>query len=928
LLVLLVVAVVCFVLWLRGAEKAALPVLDGDLHVAALKAPVTVRRDEHGVPHIEAASEEDLFTAQGYVTAQDRLWQMDAFRRNANGELAEVMGSALLKHDTMQRVLGIRRTAERIWANSPPDQKARFDAYARGVNLYIADHGDSLPAEFRLLGYMPKPWTGVDSISVGLMMVQTLDTHWQDKLSRDAIAAKLNNPRLESDIYPLGSWRDHPPTGEKHDMSQPPPAPAKHADDGDEDDSSQAMNRDQGLGVRGPAGEIGDQRSEIKLAEVRPSGRGFVSGHGFSRADSAVEVSKGHRFSRADWAVEVLKGHGFSRADWAVEVLKGHGFSRAKKANNINGALAPEGWLTAGSEALPQLSATSTADPLGMASDLRGLREAGLIGCADCAFGSNNWVVAGSHTASGKPLLSNDMHLGLTEPNIWYMADLKAPGFHAAGVTLPGVPFVIAGHNDHVAWGFTALYADVQDLYIEKLQGNNYEGNDGQQHPLKVNHETIKVSGGKDVTVDVQETEHGPLLNQVLPKETRALALKWTLYDPSLNTLPVYEINKATNSSEFESALKLWCWPTQNVVYADDQGHIAYHAIGKVPIPFLGNEIPFHHGNLEMRVGTNEWADQSLVPGAYLPFDRMPHAFDPPSGFLATANSRVTANNAPIRLTLEWADPYRAERIYKLLDGRNGLTRADMLAVQTDIYSEVDQEIGHRLAYAIDHTDGVDERLKKAADLMRSWDGRLTTDSAAASVVTQARKAFWPLILEPKLGKDLAAEYRWSESNFAEEEIIMHGGSDSRSPWLPPGCKNWDALLADAVRKGMDAGSAPGDVADWKYGSWHVVDIEHPLARFLPGIGGFAGTGEQPLSGDTTTVKQVGRDFGPSQRFTMDWSDLDGSTEDIVLGESGDPYSPYYRDQWRDYFGGTTFALPFSDAAVAAQTRHTLRLTP
>ena len=181
-----------------------------------------------------------------------------------------------------------------------------------------------------------------------------------------------------------------------------------------------------------------------------------------------------------------------------------------------------------------QISEINPDDLALVAADLRGLREAGLGGCADCAYGSNNWVVAGSHTASGKPLLSNDMHLGLAEPNIWYMADLKAPGFHAAGVTLPGVPFVIAGHNEHVAWGFTALYADVQDLYIEKVQGDNYEGNDGQQHPLKVNHETIKVRGGADVQLEVKETDHGPLLNPILPKEKRAIALKWTLYDLSL----------------------------------------------------------------------------------------------------------------------------------------------------------------------------------------------------------------------------------------------------------------------------------------------------------------------------------------------------------------------------------------------------------
>jgi penicillin amidase len=301
----------------------------------------------------------------------------------------------------------------------------------------------------------------------------------------------------------------------------------------------------------------------------------------------------------------------------------------------------------------------------------------------------------------------------------------------------------------------------------------------------------------------------------------------------------------------------------------------------------------------------------------------MPNALDPPSGFLATANSRVTTDASPYPLTLEWADPYRIQRIYKALQGRDRLTPKDMIAVQTDVYSEVDQEIGHRLAYAIDHTPGADNRLRKAADLMRSWDGRLTTDSVAASIVTQARHAFWPLILEPKLGKE-AGDYSWSDSNFAEEEIIMHGSAD----WLPPAYKNWDALLTEAVRKGMENGKAPSDVAKWTYGSWHVVDIEHPLASFLPFISRIAGTGPQPLSGDTTTVKQVGRDFGPSQRFTLDWSDVDGSTQNIVLGESGDPYSPYFRDQWNDWYGGSTFAFAFTPQAVAAQTRHTLRLLP
>jgi penicillin amidase len=508
-------------------------------------------------------------------------------------------------------------------------------------------------------------------------------------------------------------------------------------------------------------------------------------------------------------------------------------------------------------------------------------------------------------------MLANDMHLSLSVPNIWYMAELRAPGYHAAGVTLPGMPFVIEGHNEHVAWGYTALMADVQDLYVETLDGKgNYKAADGSWKPLSADHETIGVRGRSDVHFDVESTAHGPLLNPMFVKEKRPIALEWTVYDRTLNEIPLYEMNTAANWNEFSAALATWCWPTQNVVYADDDGHIAYQAVGRVPVRPGGlMGVPIEDGN-------HEWK-------GYIPFEQMPHTVDPPSGFLATANSRVTADGTAYPLTLEWIDPYRVERIYKSLQGRDGLTPADMIAVQTDIYSEVDQELGHRFAYAIDHTPGIDSNLRKAADLMRSWDGRLSTDSAAASIVVNARRALWPLILKPKLGDDVD-DYDWAESDFAEEEIVMHGRAD----WLPKGFRNWDALLTEAVRQGMKSGKAPGDVSQWAYGSWHVVDLEHPLAPFLPFVSRIAGTGPLPLSGDTTTVKQVGRAFGPSQRLTVDWSNIDAATENIALGESGNPYSPYFRDEWSAYYGGTTFALPFSEAAVDAQTKHTLRLLP
>jgi penicillin G amidase len=799
-LVLVLLALGAGVLWLRSVTLAALPQLDCEVHLAGLSAPVIVLRDAHGVPHISAATQDDLFLAQGYVTAQDRLWQMDGSRRSANGELAEVLGPALVEHDKVQRVLQIRLTAQRVYDHLPDGDRARLEDYARGVNLFIAqcERSNTLPVEFRLLRYRPQPWRGVDSISVGLNMVQTLDTHVATKLSRARVSAKLNNPVLEADLYPVGSWRDRPPTGLKVDLSAPQPRPAPEKDN--------------------------DENTEIRLAPGEAAGR--------------IELPS------------------------------------------------------------PPVMAL-----LGRPS------------CDGCAVGSNNWVIAGSHTASGKPLLANDMHLTLRIPDTWYMADLRAPGFHAAGVTLPGFPFVIAGHNEHVAWGFTALLGDVQDLYVEKLDGKgNYKGTDAQWHPLAIDREVIAVRDSKDVVLDVESTEHGPLLDPLLPKDDPPIALKWTLYDPSLNTIPLYELNVASNWTEFSTALAQWCWPTQNLVYADDQGHIAYHAIGKVPMRAAGLvDVPITDN-------MHEWQ-------GYIPFDAMPKAFDPPSGFLATANSRVTTDKSPFPITDDWIDPYRTERIYQMLDGRDQLTPKDMLTAQTDIYSEVDQEMGQRFAYAIDHTPGAegngDPRMRQAADLMRNWDGRLTTGSVAASLVTKTRAALWPLILEPKLGK-LEDDYHWEEKNFAEEEIVMH----AKPEWLPKDYRNWDALLAAAVRKGMQDGKAPPDLSRWNYGSWHTIDLEHPLARFLPFIGRVAGTGRHPIGGDSTTVEQIGTDVGPSQRFTMDWSNIDGSTENIVMGESGNPLSAYFRDQWGYWYDGTTFALPFTPSTAAAETRHTLRLQP
>jgi penicillin amidase len=783
--------------WLVGAMRDSLPVLDGEAAVPGLSSAVSVRRDGHGVPHISAASLDDLFEAQGYVTAQDRLWQMDAARRNASGNLAELLGSGFVEHDRTQRLLQMRATADRIAGSLTERDRRIYESYARGVNAFIAHNEGHLPAEFRLLRYKPAPWKPADSVLIALSMVQILDQHFDDKLSREAIEKKIG-PTIAADLYPTGSWRDHPPTAPIPDLTAPQP-------------------------------DIPD----VPLDESQSSLRDLMT-----------------------------------------------------LRRNV--------------------------DPVA---------ASGRTDCAQCAPGSNEWVVSGAHAASGKPMLSNDMHLGHGIPGIWYEVDLRAGtlgagSFHVAGVSIPGAPMVVAGHNEHIAWGFTSLYGDTQDIYVERVNAQDqYLAADGW-HAIAHRLETIKVRFGSDVVVDVATAGHGAVISGLVPNEKRVLTLRWTPYDPQFAGFPLFDMDSAVNWTEFRAAVSKWWGPTQNIVYADDQGHVGYQAAGAISLRTAGlSGIPIVVGAAGS-AGNHEWS-------GYVPFDALPSSFDPANGLLATANSRITPDGYPYPLTLGWASPYRNERIWKSLAGRDKLTPADMLTLQTDVYSELNQELGQRFAYAIDHASGTDARARQAADLLRNWDGVMNVDSPAAAVVSAAKAAFWPLVLEPKLG-DAWQSYDWPESSFAEEEMIMHAPAQ----WLPPGMKSWDELLTAAVKRGLDEGKAPADLKSWRFGSAHVVELRHPLYRLLPIFHGWTGTGKQPQSGDGSTVKQVGRFFGPSQRFTIDWSDVDSATENVVMGESGNPLSPYYRDQWPYWFGGKTFALPFSEGAVARATAHSLRLIP
>jgi penicillin G amidase len=805
LLIALVLAALGAVAWFYSMARSALPQLDGRVQVPGLAARITVTRDAHGVPSIVAANLDDLFFAQGYVTAQDRLWQMDAMRRFAAGELSEILGADYLKHDREQRILGMSVAARKAIEVTSEQDRSHFEAYALGVNAYIESHRDRLPLEFRILRYSPRAWTPEDSALVAAQMVKDLNHYpYKYALTREKILAKLG-PELTADLYVNSSWRDRPPTVSR-------PGFEEHTDD-----------------------EVLDPGTDSSVAELNgPVPTWPVPGLAF---------------------ISYLLG---SEAD---------------------------------------------SDP-------------------PRVLGSNNWVVSGAHTVTGKPLLSNDMHLAHQMPNLWYEAHLRSGNFDVAGCALPGMPYVIVGHNQRIAWGFTNIGPTVEGVYVETFNpSGQYLTPDGWKE-AEHRREVIHVKGRPDVVVDVALTRHGPIITELVPGETRKLALRWTLYDGV--RVPLFEVDSAQNWSEFRSAFSKFDAPGQNVVYADVDGNVGYQATGKIPVRATGDGSLPENGS----DNTHEWA-------GYIPFEKLPSILNPPSGVIATANGRITPEGYPYSISSDWEAPWRTARIYRVLESGKKFSAADMLALQTDIYSDWERYSSERFVYAVDHAKNPSARIKQAAEIIRQWDGRMTANSAAPTISARARVQLAQLLLEPKLGtapKDLQQiettlnwkSYRWGMNSVWLENVLQH----QPKRWLPDAYPNYDELLAAAVEAAVSDPDAPQDLNSWKWGAFNPVEIQHPILGEIPLLRRWTGPGLQEQSGSGYTVKAVTRHEGPSERMTVDLSDLDGSTINLVTGEAGNFLSPYYMDQWRAWYEGYTFALPFSKPAVEKARAHELVLEP
>ena len=536
--------------------------------------------------------------------------------------------------------------------------------------------------------------------------------------------------------------------------------------------------------------------------------------------------------------------------------------------------------------------------------------------------GSNDWVVSGAHTVTGKPLLSNDMHLGHQMPNLWYEAHLKAGALDVAGVTLPGMPYVIVGHNQRIAWGFTNVGPTVADAFIENFNAQGaYQTPQGWQQP-EHRQEVIHVKGQPDITLDVKITRHGPIVTDILPGETRQVALRWTLYD-GLH-MPFFDVDSAQNWEEFRKAFSQLDAPGQNVVYADVDGNIGYQTTGHVPIRAAGD------GSLPV-----SGADDAHEWTSYIPFDKLPSIYNPPSGVIATANGRITPDGYPYSISAEWEAPWRTERIYHVLESGRKFAASDMLGLQNDVHSESDLFAAERFVYAIDHSSRPSARAKQAAELMRNWDGRMVASSTPAAIAVRSSRELSRLLLEPHLGaapddpkkqtETLSWKtYDWEMRSVWLQNILLH----QPKRWLPEKYSNYDELLTAAVDSAVNGSDAPKDLASWHWGNINAIEIDHPVLGKIPLVRRSSAPGINEQSGSSYTVKAVTRHHGPSERFTANLADLDQSTLNTVTGQGGNFLSPYYMDQWKAWYEGSTFTLPFSSPAVQSTAAHRLVLEP
>ncbi|HEV2685772.1 MAG TPA: penicillin acylase family protein, partial [Actinomycetota bacterium] len=700
-----IILAVVLVLALAGAGgwawmQRSLPQLDGTVAVKGIPAPVEIVRDAEGVPHIFAASERDAWFAMGYAHAQDRLWQMEFQRRVAEGRLSEFLGERAYDVDRLMRTLGIARLAERIVARLDGGTRADLEAYAAGVNAFLASD-PVLPIEFHAFGLKPRPWKPADTMEWLLVMAWDLSSNWRIELARMRFIAKLG-PERANEILP-------PYPGEK--------------------------------------------------VEPLPDFRALYA---------------------------------------AIE---------------------------------PQADALLAANPAPGES-----------------IGSNSWVVSGAHTATGKPLLANDPHLGLQAPSLWYLAHISTPGGNVVGGTLPGVPFVVLGHNDHIAWSMTTTNSDTQDLFIERVAPGDpasYVTPTGTEK-FEVRDEVIRV-GSEERHVRIRSTRHGPVISDAVKAAAGAapngyvLSLAWAaLTEENTVARAGFRMNRARDRHEFVEALRDFTAPHQNVVFADTEGHVGFVAAARVPVRRADNEAMG-------RVPVPGW-DAKYDWQGFLAFEDMPSVMDPPNGELVTANDKITPPGYKPFLSVDWFPPYRSDRIRELLAARPTHSIASFEAIQADTLSRLARELLPVARAAHPSTDAG----RRAQQLLSGWNGAMTASERAPL----AFAAWYRELTRLVYADDLGNLFRESWDMRATFMIAVMKNENGEERWCDDVRTSGRETCADMAGRAFDAAAADldrryGGVVRW--GKAHYAAGDHRPFGFVPIISRFFNvTPETP--GDTYSI--------------------------------------------------------------------------
>ena len=740
-----------------------------EITLPGLTSSVSVRRDSRSIPYIEAKTDADVYFAQGYTTASDRMFQMDLMRRLSRGETAEIFGNSVLEEDKRWRRFNFAKIAEESLKFMGPDLQAALDAYARGVNAYIATLDDkNMPVEFRILQYKPREWKPSDTIMIGKILADALSTTWRNDIMRLSLQnlpkeklADLTNPVTPYDVILFGS--------------------------------------------------------DTKAAEPAVVAQSTAPG------DLSSLIAETDR-------QDLVRKNSLERVGLYAEDLAA----------------------------------------------------------------SNNWVISGKRTADGKPILANDPHLAPTAPGIWYLTHLSTPTMRVSGVTVPGVPGIILGHNADIAWGATNVGPDVQDLYSETFnEKGEYKTPTGWEPAVK-RIETIKVRSNplkpetETVNLEVIETRHGPVIFEDRGKK---YALKWTAFDPKNSEFEVfYDWNRAKNWEGFKTALKKYGGAAQNFVFADTKGNIGWYAASKIPIRRVGDgALPYDGATSD-----GDWT-------GYIPFEELPNLYNPPSGLIITANQRIVGTSYKYtQMSRDAATPWRARQIMTTLEAKPKLTVNDVREAQFDMHNipvhEMAMEIVKRGAASAE-----------TLAVIKDWDGRMTPDSQAALLASDIRIC---------IGNKIADANPPVPGSILRERVLYWAVKENSARWLPAAFKDYNELIRScdsAVRAGFADPKRYGpDTKTWTWGRIWQSRFPHPLA-VAPLIGAQFQTPNVPLNGSGQTPN-VGSSV--SMRHIATPGNWDTTSHVIPLGQSGDPKSAHFKDQFDAWSSGATLIFPFTKAAV------------